>query len=214
MLRHITLGTALVAALLVPIGAFAGHSGGGGHGGGGGAHGGGGGHAGFSGGGGHPPPLAAVAGMPPLAAALHISAMVVVNTPALVAGAQTSVEPASEADTSWLDEQPVHTLRVDTGVISGTANGGIMVSARAGYGRTITASTCGSAAEIFRDFARRRVGGQAPCHAKLIRTVRVRGTAAVIETTRNRHSILKSGITVISTLPAARRGPLGHARPP
>ncbi len=61
----------------------------------------------------------------------------------------------SRLDTSWsdmdpvytsrLDVQPVHTSRADTGAISGTAVGGITALARAGYGRTITASTCGPA---------------------------------------------------------------------
>jgi len=61
----------------------------------------------------------------------------------------------SSRDTSWLDLDPVrtsrldietvHTSRLDTTAISGTAVGGITVLARAGYGRTITASTCGPA---------------------------------------------------------------------
>jgi len=38
--------------------------------------------------------------------------------------------------------------RVDAGPISGTAVGGITASARAGYGRTITASTCGPAIKV------------------------------------------------------------------
>ena len=62
---------------------------------------------------------------------------------------------SSRLDTSWLDLDPVHTSRLDietvhtsrldTTAISGTAVGGITVLARAGYGRTITASTCGPA---------------------------------------------------------------------
>jgi hypothetical protein len=52
--------------------------------------------------------------------------------------------------TSRLDIGPVHTSRVDTAAISGTAVGGITALARAGYGRTFTASTCGSAIEMER----------------------------------------------------------------
>ena len=61
-------------------------------------------------------------------------------------------------DTSWLDLDPVHTSRLDietvhtsrldTAAISGTAVGGITALARAGYGRTMTASTCGPAIKI------------------------------------------------------------------
>jgi hypothetical protein len=61
----------------------------------------------------------------------------------------------SRLDTSWLDMDPVRTLgmdieamytsRVDTTAISGTAVGGITALVHAGYGRTITASTCGPA---------------------------------------------------------------------
>jgi hypothetical protein len=61
----------------------------------------------------------------------------------------------SRLDTSWLDMDPVrtsgmdiearYTSRVDTTAISGTAVGGITALVRAGYGRTITASTCGPA---------------------------------------------------------------------
>ena len=47
--------------------------------------------------------------------------------------------------TSRLDIETVHTSRLDTTAISGTAVGGITALARAGYGRTITASTCGPA---------------------------------------------------------------------
>ena len=62
---------------------------------------------------------------------------------------------SSRLDTSWLDLDPVrtsrldietvHTSRLDTAATSGTAVGGITALARAGYGRTITASTCGPA---------------------------------------------------------------------
>jgi hypothetical protein len=38
---------------------------------------------------------------------------------------------------------PVHSPLVDTAAISGTAVGGITALARAGYGRIITAITCG-----------------------------------------------------------------------
>jgi hypothetical protein len=67
----------------------------------------------------------------------------------------TSRLDSSRLDTSWLDLDPVHTSRLDietvhtsrldTTAISGTAVGGITALARAGYGRTITASTCGPA---------------------------------------------------------------------
>src|SRR6266436_6736660 len=67
----------------------------------------------------------------------------------------TSRLDTSRLDTSWLDMDPVHTSRldietvytsrVDTAAISGTAVGGITALARAGYGRTFTASTCGPA---------------------------------------------------------------------
>jgi hypothetical protein len=59
---------------------------------------------------------------------------------------------------SWLDLDPpytsgmdftgAHSACVDTGGISGMAVGGIMALVRAGYGPTITASTCGSATKI------------------------------------------------------------------
>jgi hypothetical protein len=52
--------------------------------------------------------------------------------------------------TSRLDIAPVHLSRVDTAAISGMAVGGITALARAGYGRTLTASTCGPAIEILR----------------------------------------------------------------
>jgi hypothetical protein len=62
---------------------------------------------------------------------------------------------SSRLDTSWLDLDPVHTSRLDietvhtshsdTTATSGTAVGGITALARAGYGRTIMASTCGPA---------------------------------------------------------------------
>jgi hypothetical protein len=59
----------------------------------------------------------------------------------------------SRLDTSWLDTvrtsgmdiEAMYTSRVDTTAISGTAVGGITALVRAGYGRTITASTCGPA---------------------------------------------------------------------
>jgi hypothetical protein len=67
----------------------------------------------------------------------------------------TSRLDSSRLDTSWLDMDPVrmlrmdieamYTSRVDTTAISGTAVGGITALVRAGYGRTITASTCGPA---------------------------------------------------------------------
>jgi len=70
----------------------------------------------------------------------------------------TSRLDSSRLDTSWLDLDPVHTSRLDietvhtsrldTAAISGTAVGGITALARAGYGRTITASTCGPAIKV------------------------------------------------------------------
>jgi hypothetical protein len=67
----------------------------------------------------------------------------------------TSRLDSSRLDTSRLDLDPVHTSRLDietvhtsrsdTTATSGTAVGGITALARAGYGRTITASTCGPA---------------------------------------------------------------------
>jgi hypothetical protein len=67
----------------------------------------------------------------------------------------TSRLDSSRLDTSWLDLDQVHTSRLDietmhtsrldTTAISGTAVGGITALARVGYGRTITASTCGPA---------------------------------------------------------------------
>src|SRR5215471_17082278 len=59
---------------------------------------------------------------------------------------------------SWLGVDPpftsgrgftgAHSACVDTGGISGMAVGGITALARAGYGRTITASTCGPATKV------------------------------------------------------------------
>jgi hypothetical protein len=57
----------------------------------------------------------------------------------------TSRLDSSRLDTSRLDIETVHTSRLDTTATSGTAVGGITALARAGYGRTITASTCGPA---------------------------------------------------------------------
>jgi hypothetical protein len=64
----------------------------------------------------------------------------------------------SRLDTSWLDLDPVHTSpldietahtsRLDTTATSGTAVGGIMALARAGYGRTITTNTCWPVIEV------------------------------------------------------------------
>jgi hypothetical protein len=45
--------------------------------------------------------------------------------------------------------EPVHSSPADIVAISGTAVGGITVSARAGYGPTITVSTCGPATNVF-----------------------------------------------------------------
>jgi hypothetical protein len=70
----------------------------------------------------------------------------------------TSRLHSSRLDTSWLDLDPVHTSRLDietvhtsrsdTTATSGTAVGGITALAPAGFGRTITASTCGPAIKV------------------------------------------------------------------
>src|SRR5260370_538447 len=49
---------------------------------------------------------------------------------------------------SSLECAGVYSSGVDTGPISGTAVGGITASDRAGYGPTITASTCGPAIKV------------------------------------------------------------------
>jgi hypothetical protein len=59
-------------------------------------------------------------------------------------GSRLGVDP----HTSGLHFTGAHSARVDTGGISGVAVGGTTALARAGYGRTITASTCGPATEI------------------------------------------------------------------
>jgi hypothetical protein len=64
--------------------------------------------------------------------------------------------------TSRLVIGPMHTSQVDTAAISGTAVGGITALARAGYGRNITASTCGSAIKVLQ--SRRRTGGATASH--------------------------------------------------
>ena len=46
------------------------------------------------------------------------------------------------------DLEPVLSSQVDTVAISGTAVGGTTALARAGYGQTITASTCGHAIKV------------------------------------------------------------------
>ena len=72
---------------------------------------------------------------------------------------------SSRLDTSWdldpvhtsrLDIETVHTSRLDTAAISGTAVGGITALARAGGGRTFTASTFGCAINALQ--SRRRSG--------------------------------------------------------
>jgi hypothetical protein len=50
--------------------------------------------------------------------------------------------------TSGLDFTRAHSPCVDTSGISGMAGGGITALARAGYGRTITASMCGLATKV------------------------------------------------------------------
>lgn len=63
----------------------------------------------------------------------------------------TSFHGMDRAYTSDLDFMAVYS-RVDTGPISGTAVGGITASARAGYGRTITVSTCGPAIKVLQRY--------------------------------------------------------------
>jgi hypothetical protein len=60
--------------------------------------------------------------------------------------------------TSRLGIEAMNTSRVDTAAISGTAVGGITALARAGYGRTFTASTCGRAIKVLQ--SRRRSGAR------------------------------------------------------
>src|SRR6202030_4669224 len=59
----------------------------------------------------------------------------------------------------------MYTSQVDTAAISGTAVGGITALARAGYGRNITASTCGSAIKVLQ--SRRRAGGATASHESI-----------------------------------------------
>jgi len=61
---------------------------------------------------------------------------------------------------------PVPSSRVDTAAISGTAVGGTTALARAGYGRTFTASTCGGAIEVLQ--SRRCNGCAIASHDELI----------------------------------------------
>jgi hypothetical protein len=73
----------------------------------------------------------------------------------------TSVLDASQLDmgpvcTSRLDIGPMYASQVDTAGISGMAVGGITALAHAGYGRNITASTCGSAIKVLQSC--RRIG--------------------------------------------------------
>jgi hypothetical protein len=56
----------------------------------------------------------------------------------------------------------MYTSQVDTAGISGTAVGGITALARAGYGRNITASTCGSAIKVLQSCW--RTGGATASH--------------------------------------------------
>ena len=60
-------------------------------------------------------------------------------------GSWLGVDPPS---TSGPDFTHAHSSWVDTGGISGMAVGGITALARAGYGRTITASMCGLATKV------------------------------------------------------------------
>jgi hypothetical protein len=62
-----------------------------------------------------------------------------------ISGPGTSRLGAGPPYTSGLDFTRAHSSGVDTGGIFGMAVGGITASARAGYGRTITASMCGPA---------------------------------------------------------------------
>jgi hypothetical protein len=89
------------------------------------------------------------------AAALHISVAVVHTSVVETLGLDGSRLGMGQACGWWLGADPdqalvsglgmapVHSSLVGTADISGTAVGGGMVWARAGYGRTITVSTCG-----------------------------------------------------------------------
>jgi hypothetical protein len=65
-----------------------------------------------------------------------------------ISGLGTSSLGAGPPYTSGLDFTRAHSSRVVTDGISGMAVGGITASARAGYGRTITASMCGPANNV------------------------------------------------------------------
>lgn len=101
------------------------------------------------------------------AAVVGTSAVVAVDMPAVTSAVDplrlhTSVRDRSRLDMdpvrTWrLDIEPMHTSQVGTAGISGMAVGGITALARAGYGRNITASTCGSAIKVLQGC--RRTGG-------------------------------------------------------
>jgi hypothetical protein len=87
------------------------------------------------------------------AAVMVVDTLVVDTLVADISGPGTDPAHGSWLDvdppyTSGMDFTGAHSACVDTSGISGMAAGGITALARAGYGRTITASTCGSATEI------------------------------------------------------------------
>jgi hypothetical protein len=92
--------------------------------------------------------------LPRLTAAVMVADTLVVD----ILVADISGLGTDRAHGSWLDVDPpytsgihftgAHSACVDTDGISGMAVGGITALVRAGYGPTITASTCGSATKI------------------------------------------------------------------
>jgi hypothetical protein len=106
------------------------------------------------------------------AAAVGTLAVAAVDTPADTSAVDPLQQHTSVLDTSRLDMDPAHTSRlaigpmytsqVDTAAISGTAVGGITALARVGYGRNITASTCGSAIKALQSC--RRTGTATASH--------------------------------------------------
>jgi hypothetical protein len=97
-----------------------------------------------------------------MAVAVHTSAVVGHTSAADKLGLVAPRPGAGRAHPPWLGAdpdrvyvvgrramEPVHSSPADIVAISGTAVGGIMASARAGYGRTITVSTCGPATKVF-----------------------------------------------------------------
>jgi hypothetical protein len=92
-----------------------------------------------------------------LAAVTLVAVTLVADTLADTLRADISGPGTDPAHGSWLGVDPhtsglhftgAHSACVDTAGISGMAIGGTTALARAGYGRTITASTCGPATKI------------------------------------------------------------------